>query len=164
MLPTYWAPVQVPGGRGLRTPPQRFGPAPNPFVFVTTRERPSGVTATLDGYQAVGMNPTVRRLCRSTTAIASSPASATYSVSPSGATASPSGFDPFGPSGTRPTGIVAASRSRRVSITETVSLLEFAVYASSRRGFAAISLGWSAWSGSVAGESSMPPTEVCVLV
>jgi hypothetical protein len=62
MLPMYWSPVHVSAGSGLRMPPHLFGPAPNPFVLITTSERPFGVTATPDGYHAVGMNPIVLRL------------------------------------------------------------------------------------------------------
>ena len=79
------------------------------------------------GYQAVGMNPRTWRVWRSTTATAFSPASATYSVPPSGLTASPSGIDPFGAPGTRATSMVATSRSRRESRTLTVSLEALAV-------------------------------------
>src|SRR5215213_4213114 len=50
--------------------------------------------------------------------------------------------------------MVAAPRSRpRVARTDTVSLLPFAVYTSSRRGFAAIAFGWSPVSGLVAADS-----------
>jgi hypothetical protein len=110
------------------------------------------------------MKPIVRRPATSTTATAFSPASATYSLLPSGLTPSPSGIEPFGPKGTSPTPIVATRRSVRVSRTETVSLFAFAVYTSSRTGFAAIALGWSAWNGFASGESTISPTFCCAAV
>jgi hypothetical protein len=93
--------------------------------LVITSRRPSGVTSTSAGYHEVGMKPCTTRVARSTTAIASSPASATYNLAPSGETAKPSGMAPFGPPGTSPTGIVAATAPVRESSTETVS--EFAL-------------------------------------
>src|SRR5262249_35026946 len=127
MLPTYWSPEQLLGGSGLDTPPQRLGPAPTPFVLMTTSDLPFGVTWTPDGYHAVGMKPRTCRLSRSPTATASSRPRATKTVPPSGLPPRPSGIEPLGPSGTSPIGIVASTVSLVVSITETVSLFAFAV-------------------------------------
>src|SRR5262249_44493433 len=121
------SPTQLFGGSGFSTPPQRFGPAPEPLVLTTTSRLPSGVTLTSDGYQAVGMNPSTRRLSRSTTATATSPDSATERTFPCSLPTRPSGIDPFGPPGTSPTSIVAASLSVFESITDTVSLEALAV-------------------------------------
>jgi hypothetical protein len=71
---------------------------------------------------------------------------------------------PSAPAGTSDTSIVAASRSVRVSITETVSLFAFAVCTSSWCGFAVMALGWSASGGFVAGDSSMSATFVWLAV
>jgi hypothetical protein len=68
---TYWQ-----SGSWL-VAPQRLGPAPESLVLTTTSFPPSGVTATDDGYQLVGMKPWTARLATSTTATAFSPASAT---------------------------------------------------------------------------------------
>src|ERR671937_819422 len=94
MVPEYCvsgAPSWPPGGSRLGSSggqlaligvsgPHGFGPAPESWVLTTTRPFPSGVTATLAGYQEVGMNPSTRRLLRLTTVTAFSPASLTYRV------------------------------------------------------------------------------------
>src|SRR3954452_19680262 len=109
------------------SPPHGLGPAPEALALVTTRRLPSGVTDTAVGYQAVGMKPMTSRASTSTTAIAFSPANATYSAWPSGLTPRPIGLEPFGPLGTSVTSTVAATLSVVVSITETVSELALAV-------------------------------------
>ena len=79
------------------------------------------------GFHAVGMKPIRLRWTRSSTAIAFSPPSATYSRRPSGLTARPFGIAPVRAPRARPTAIVRMTRSRRVSMTETVSVLPLAV-------------------------------------
>src|SRR3954465_8731788 len=152
MRPEYWVSGSVPPHSGSGdVGPHRFGPAPESLVFVITSRPPSGVTSTSAGYHELGMNPRTVRVARSTTATAFSPASVTYSVPPSGATARPTGLAPFGPPGTSPTAIVSSTAPLRESTTETVSEFALATYASSRAGLATTALGWSARSGS--GES-----------
>jgi hypothetical protein len=85
------------------------------------------VTSTSAGYQSVGRNPATRREGTSTTATAFSPESVTNRVRPSGVTARPSGFAPFGWSWTSETSIVARSASVFVPMTETVSEFALAV-------------------------------------
>src|SRR5438045_2627376 len=131
-------PLPQPSASRGENGPQRLGPAPKPLVLTTTSRRPLGVTLTSAGYQAVGISPRSVRVARSTTAIAFSPASATYSVAPSGLTVRPSGIEPLGEPGTGATSMVAASRSLRPSITDTVSLLALATYSSRERGLATI--------------------------
>ena len=87
------------------------------------------------------MKPRERRVRVSITCTAFSPPSATYSVVPSGLTARPSGVAPTGWPLESPTGMVAASWSRRLSITDTVSLFALATYTWSRAGLAAIASG-----------------------
>ncbi len=72
-----------------------WSPLPTP----TSSDLPSGVTATDVGYQPVGMKPTAWLLSlsrMSMTAMQLLSALATYSVLPSGATASASGVLPSG--------------------------------------------------------------------
>src|SRR5262245_64374721 len=54
MLPAYWSPSQLSGGRGLSTPQQRFGPAKEPLVLTTTSFLHSGVTLASAGIQVDG--------------------------------------------------------------------------------------------------------------
>src|SRR4051795_6930895 len=56
MLPEYWSPASAHSSAGSgEVGPHGLGPAPTPLVLPITSRRPSGVAATDDGYQAVGM-------------------------------------------------------------------------------------------------------------
>jgi hypothetical protein len=78
---------------------------------------------------------------KSTTATSLSPASATYSVFPSGATASASGLVPTGAFGYGARSIVSFTVPAAVSTTEIESLSVFATYRSRVTGFTASALG-----------------------
>src|SRR2546430_2638396 len=115
--------------------PSRLAPEPFPLPLATNRVRPSDDVATAVGYQPAGMSPATRIPVRPirTTATALFPAMATYSVRPSGESASALGSLPVAARGDRATASCSTTLPVRRSMRATAFAPASATYRSAPR-------------------------------
>src|SRR2546423_5837237 len=123
--------------------PSRLAPEPFPLPLATNRVRPSDDVATAVGYQPAGMSPATRMPVRPirTTATALFPAIATYSVRPSGESASALGSLPVAAWGDRATASCSTTVPVRRSTRATALAPASAAYRSVPRSASAEGCG-----------------------